>query len=129
MKSWKKLCGTCIGTAALILSSSVVAQTSTPASASFPAYSTESVGSDFDAAKIQALEARMAQFVEDGDAKGIATLLVKDGKVISHMQSGLRRVSDNAPITEDTIYRIYSMTKPITGAALMTLYKQRKKSQ
>lgn len=94
--------------------------------AAFPDYSTESAGSDFDPVKITALEARMAKFVSDGDAKGIATLLVKDGKVISHMQNGIRRVSDNAPITEDTIYRIYSMTKPITGVALMQLYEQGK---
>ena len=92
----------------------------------FPDYSTASVGDDFDPAKIAALEARMNQFVADGDAKGIATLLVKDGKVISHTQSGIRRVSDTAPITEDTIYRIYSMTKPITGVALMTLYEDGK---
>ena len=92
----------------------------------FPDYSTESVGSHFDPAKIAALEARMTKFVTDGDAKGIATLLVKDGKVVSHMQSGIRRVSDSAPITEDTIYRIYSMTKPITGVALMQLHEEGK---
>ena len=40
------------------------------------------------------------------------------------MQTGIRRVSDNAPITKDTIYRIYSMTKPITGVALMQLHEE-----
>ncbi|MEP2988050.1 MAG: serine hydrolase domain-containing protein [Parasphingorhabdus sp.] len=126
MNGLRKLSGTCVGVVALILSSSVVAQTTTPTATSFPTYATESAGTDFDPAKIKALEARMEQFVKDGDTKGIATLLVKDGKVISHMQAGLRRVSDDAPITEDTIYRIYSMTKPITGVALMTLYEQGK---
>jgi CubicO group peptidase (beta-lactamase class C family) len=126
MKCLRKLYGTCMGAAALILTSPVAAQTTTQASTSFPVYSSEAAGSDFDPAKIAALEARMKKFVEDGDAKGIATLLVKDGKVISHMQAGLRRVSDNAPITEDTIYRIYSMTKPVTGVALMTLFEQGK---
>lgn len=90
----------------------------------FPDYASESAGSDFDADKLAVLETRMAQFVSDGDVKGISTLLVKDGKVISHMQSGIRRVEDLAPITEDTIYRIYSMTKPVTGVALMQLYEQ-----
>ena len=73
---------------------------------------------------IDALEARMVQFVEDGDVQGIATLLVHDGQVISHVQAGIRREEDGAPIQEDTIYRIYSMTKPITGVALMTLYEE-----
>lgn len=126
MRRLRNLCSTCIGAVAFMLSSTIAAQATTSASTSFPVYSTEAAGSDFDPAKIAALEARMQKFVEDGDAKGIATLLVKDGKVISHMQAGLRRVSDNAPITEDTIYRIYSMTKPITGVALMTLFEQGK---
>ena len=126
MKRLRKLCGTCLGAAVFILASPLAAQATAPASTSFPVYSSEAAGSDFDPAKIAALEARMQKFVDDGDAKGIATLLVKDGKVISHMQAGLRRVSDNAPITEDTIYRIYSMTKPVTGVALMTLFEQGK---
>lgn len=126
MTGLKKICGTFVSATALLLSSSVIAQTAPSAAESFPIYSTESVGTQFDPAKIKALEARMEQFVADGDTKGIATLLVKDGKVISHMQAGLRRVSDDAPIAEDTIYRIYSMTKPITGVALMTLYEQGK---
>lgn len=92
----------------------------------FPDYSTAAVGSHFDSDKIATLEARMEQFVEDGDAKGIATLLVKDGKIVSHKEAGVRRIADGAPITADTIYRIYSMTKPITGVALMTLYEEGK---
>lgn len=78
----------------------------------------------FSADKIAELEARMQKFVADGDTKGIATLLVKDGQIVSHTQAGVRRIMDGAAITEDTIYRIYSMTKPITGVALMTLYEQ-----
>jgi CubicO group peptidase (beta-lactamase class C family) len=92
----------------------------------FPDYSTEAAGADFDIAKIAALEARMRQFVTDGDVAGIATLLVKDGDVISYTVAGIRRLADMAPITEDTIYRIYSMTKPITGVALMSLYEDGK---
>lgn len=92
----------------------------------FPDFSSKSPGLAFDADKIAALEARMLQFVADGDTKGIATLLIKDGKVISHTQAGVRHILDGAPITDDTIYRIYSMTKPITGVALMMLYEQGK---
>ena len=91
--------------------------------ATFPDYSSEAAGTNFSEDGIAALEAKMNAFVSDGHVKGIATLLVQDGKIISHMQSGIRRVEDSAPITEDTIYRIYSMTKPVTGVALMQLYE------
>ncbi len=92
----------------------------------FPEFSSEQVNEKFDPEGIAKLEARMEQFVTDGDTAGIATLLVQDGKVISHSQAGVRRIKDGAPITEDTIYRIYSMTKPITGVAMMQLYEQGK---
>jgi len=94
------------------------------AAATFPDFSSASIGDAFDAGKINELEHRMQKFVSDGDVKGIAILLVKDGKVISHTQAGVRRIMDGAPIEEDTLYRIYSMTKPITGVALMMLYEQ-----
>jgi CubicO group peptidase (beta-lactamase class C family) len=77
-----------------------------------------------DEAGIAALEARMAQYVTDGDVRGIATRLIVDGEVVSDMTAGIRRASDGAPIEEDTIYRIYSMSKPITGVAMMMLYEE-----
>jgi CubicO group peptidase (beta-lactamase class C family) len=73
---------------------------------------------------IAALEAAMANEVALGHVKGIATRLVQHGEIVSDMQAGVRRVEDSAPITEDTIYRIYSMSKPITGVALLMLYEE-----
>ncbi|MEZ6002436.1 serine hydrolase domain-containing protein [Hyphomonas sp.] len=69
------------------------------------------------------LDAAMRKSVDDGKVKGISTLLVKDGEVINYDQYGIRRAADQAPIREDTIFRIYSMSKPVTGVALMTLYE------
>lgn len=65
----------------------------------------------------------MRRSVDEGKVRGISTLLVKDGQVINYDQYGIRRAADQAPITEYTIFRIYSMSKPITGVALMTLYE------
>ncbi|MEL6286777.1 MAG: serine hydrolase domain-containing protein [Pseudomonadota bacterium] len=73
---------------------------------------------------VAALEARMAQFVADGDVAGIDTLLVQGDQVISRSMAGIRKAETGAPITEDTIYRIYSMTKPVTGVAMMMLYEE-----
>jgi CubicO group peptidase (beta-lactamase class C family) len=114
---------------AMLISACATTQADKPALSmptAFPDFATASPGQLFDAQKIAALEARMQKFVVDGDTNGIATLLVKDGQVISHTQAGVRRIMDGAPIAEDTIYRIYSMTKPITGVALMRLYEEGK---
>lgn len=75
---------------------------------------------------VRALEDRMAQYVTDGHVKGIATRLVKDGQIVSDIQAGIRREADQAPITSDTIYRIYSMSKPITGVAMLMLWEEGK---
>ncbi len=78
----------------------------------------------FSAEGIAALEARMKSYVEDGAVKGIATLLVKDGEVISRTAAGLRREADKAPVEDDTIWRIYSMSKPVTGVAMLILWEE-----
>jgi CubicO group peptidase (beta-lactamase class C family) len=93
---------------------------------SFPDLNNTLASAVFDDEKIVALENRMQQFVADGDVFGIATLLVHDGNVVSHSQAGVRDIVAGEPITHDTIYRIYSMTKPITGVAMMKLYEQGK---
>lgn len=117
-------------TAALLLAACATpaATTTTPTApaSGFPDFSSEIVTPDFSADGIAALEARMAQFVEDGHTKGIATVLIKDGQVISHVQAGIRDAETGAPITEDTIYRIYSMTKPVTAVAMMKLVEDGK---
>jgi CubicO group peptidase (beta-lactamase class C family) len=78
----------------------------------------------FSAEGIAALEARMAAYVEDGAAKGIATRLVRGGEVISDVRYGIRREADAAPVEGDTIWRVYSMSKPVTGVALLTLWEE-----
>lgn len=94
--------------------------------ATFPDYASATVTPAYTASGIAALEARMKQFVTDGDTKGIATLLIQDGQIISHTQAGIRHFANGDPITEDTIYRIYSMSKPITGVGMMMLYEEGK---
>jgi len=73
---------------------------------------------------IAALEARMAGFVTEGQVRGVAARLIVDGNVVSDLTAGIRRASDDAPVEKDTIYRIYSMSKPITGVAMMMLYEE-----
>ncbi|MHA7857970.1 MAG: serine hydrolase domain-containing protein [Henriciella sp.] len=80
----------------------------------------------FSAEGIAALEQTMGQYVADGRLYGIHTRLVHKGEVVSDFKTGLRGLEAQAPIEDDTIYRIYSMTKPITGVAMMMLYEEGK---
>lgn len=73
---------------------------------------------------LAALEAKVRQFVSDGDAAGVTALLVKDGEVVQYVEEGIMRAETGEPIKADTIHRIYSMTKPVAGVAMMMLYEQ-----
>ena len=55
---------------------------------------------------------------------GAVWLVARDGKIAAHGASGLRDVDGKLPMTEDTIFRIFSMTKPVTVAAAMTLIEE-----
>lgn len=78
----------------------------------------------FSAEGVAALETRMASYVDGGTVKGIATRLIQDGEIISDFRHGIRRQADGAPVEEDTIWRIYSMSKPVTGVGLMILWEE-----
>ena len=73
---------------------------------------------------IQALDAAMEKIVADQDVAGMVWLLAKDGEVATFETAGLARVNDQAPMEMDSLFRIYSMTKPVTGVALMILHEQ-----
>jgi len=73
---------------------------------------------------IDALDAAMAKIVADQDVAGMVWLLARNGEVATFESAGLARVDDQAPMTMDSLFRIYSMTKPVTGVALMMLHEQ-----
>mgnify|MGYP000613293502 FL=1 len=73
---------------------------------------------------IDALDAAMAKIVADQDVAGMVWLLARNGEVATFETAGLARVDDQAPMTMDSLFRIYSMTKPVTGVALMMLHEQ-----
>ena len=87
-----------------------------------PATSAESVG--FDAARLKTLDAYMAKVVADGRVAGLSAMLARHGRVVMDKSYGKASLASGAPIDRETIYRIYSMTKPITGVAMMILYEE-----
>ncbi|MDZ4762434.1 MAG: serine hydrolase domain-containing protein [Alphaproteobacteria bacterium] len=80
---------------------------------------------DFTPEGLAALDARLKEAVDKGQVSGLEYVLFKDGEVAAFNTFGTRSFG-GAPLTEDTIFRIRSMTKVITGVALMQLYEQGK---
>ena len=80
----------------------------------------------FDAQRLERLDAAMAKVVKDGRVAGMSTLLVRHGKMVQFKTYGQASLADARPMTKDTIVRIYSMTKPITGVAMMMLFEEGK---
>jgi CubicO group peptidase (beta-lactamase class C family) len=78
----------------------------------------------FDKAGLARLDAWMADMVGAGQAAGVSTLLLRHGQVVDFRTWGRARLDDEAPLARDAIFRIYSMTKPVTGAALMILFEE-----
>jgi CubicO group peptidase (beta-lactamase class C family) len=79
-----------------------------------------------DPGRLERLHRGVRQFVDRGQHAGVATLLVRDGKIVDTFESGFRDLESNAPMTRDTIVRIYSMTKIVVSTAALTLLEEGK---
>ncbi|HVY90177.1 MAG TPA: serine hydrolase domain-containing protein, partial [Hyphomonadaceae bacterium] len=77
----------------------------------------------FTADGLAALDAKMKEAVDKGQVAGVQYLVFKDGKVADYKIFGSQSVG-GPPITENTLFRIRSMSKPITGVAMMQLYEK-----
>lgn len=72
------------------------------------------------------LNTTLSKFVEDGKIAGISALIYERGEEKYFGSYGMADREANVPMSRNTIVQIYSMTKPITGVALMTLYEEGK---
>ena len=59
----------------------------------------------------------MRQYVDKNIVAGVNLLVEKDGQEICYCQAGLADRENGKEITRDTIFRLYSQTKPVTAAA------------
>lgn len=66
----------------------------------------------------------MASYVDAGKLPCMQVLVARNGKVAYFDMVGSRDVERNLDVEADTLFRIYSMTKPITSAAIMTFYEE-----
>ena len=76
--------------------------------------------------KLQRLTELSKQYVDEGRVAGIVNLVLRNGEVIHYEATGNRGADDPSPMQVDDLFRIYSMTKPITAVAAMQLYEQGK---
>lgn len=72
------------------------------------------------------IDAALKSFTDSGQLVGASALVTKDGKEVYYGAFGYADREAAKPMARDTIVQIYSMTKPITGAALMTLWEEGK---
>ena len=78
----------------------------------------------FDADRLGALDGYMSGMVEAGLVAGTSTLLMRHGQVAAFNTFGKARLGDEAALAHDALFRIFSMTKPITGVAMMILLEE-----
>ena len=84
----------------------------------------EEVGMSSD--RLARLDDAMQGLVDEGLLSGITTMISRHGRIAHFGTFGHQNIEDGVEMGEDTIFRIYSMTKPITGVALMILYEEGK---
>ena len=78
----------------------------------------------FDPERLARITSHFQSRVEAGDIAGIVTLVARRGKVVHLEAIGYQDAKRGVPMRTDTMFRIYSMTKPITSIVLMQLYEE-----
>lgn len=87
-------------------------------------YPPESVGMSSDTLEMAAQ--KMQGYIESGKLAGMSLMLIKDAKLVQRENYGFADIENQVPIKDNTIFRIFSMTKPVTAVALMTLFDEGK---
>lgn len=89
-----------------------------------PATSAGPKSAGFSAERLQRIDVRLQDYVDRGEVAGVVGLIARRGKVVYHKSFGFRDAEAKAPMTNDVIFRIASMTKPIASVALMMLWEE-----
>jgi CubicO group peptidase (beta-lactamase class C family) len=82
--------------------------------------------SKFSSAKLVAIRPELQKFVNRGEIAGIVTLVSHRGKIVSADALGWSNLEEHLPMQQDTLFRIASMTKPITSVAALMLIEEGK---
>lgn len=80
----------------------------------------------FDSKRLALIDKKFRHYIDEGKTSGLIGAIANK-KSVSYLKSfGYQDIEGKLPMTEDTLFRIYSMSKPIVAVALMTLYEEGK---
>ena len=79
-----------------------------------------------DEQRFTALSAKLDTLVENGTMPGSVTTIIEQGKPVYHYVNGYQDTGSKTAMTDDTLFRLYSMSKPITSVGIMMLQEQGK---
>lgn len=77
-----------------------------------------------DAKRLATLDSHFARYVDDGRLAGWQLVISRDGQVAHASTYGLRDLEAGLPVEPDTLWRVYSMSKPVTSVAAMMLWEE-----
>ena len=87
-----------------------------------PSAAPESVG--ISGSRLEKISEFAARHIAQGKHSGMVTMVARQGKIVHFEAAGQIGVANDAPMKKDTLFRIFSMTKPVTSVAMMILYEE-----
>ena len=87
-----------------------------------PSATPETVG--LSTAGLACIDEMLASLIAEGQLPGAAVLVARGGQIVHRSIQGSKNLARGEPLALDTIYAIFSMTKPVTAVAMMILYDQ-----
>ena len=106
----------------LTVAASALAFTTTAFAADLAERNPARVGMSGD--RLDRFTALSQRYVDEGKLAGVVSLVARDGAIVHFEAVGQRGADDDRPMTKDALFRIFSMTKPITAVAAMMLYEE-----
>ncbi|MGI6368848.1 MAG: serine hydrolase domain-containing protein [Anaerolineae bacterium] len=78
----------------------------------------------FSPSRLARIAPTMQGYVDRGELPGIATLVARNGEIVHRSTVGLADIESGRPLGEDAIYRVYSMSKPVIVAGVLSLLEE-----
>lgn len=111
-------------TKSIVLAIALVVGSSTALAKAPPSVAAEKVGMSSE--RLNRITQMSQRYVDQGKFAGVITMVARKGKLVHFEAVGTKGADDKRALKKDDLFRIYSMTKPITAAAAMQLYEQGK---
>ena len=87
-------------------------------------YTDSAIAAGFSPDRLARIAPGMQRYIDEERVAGFSMMVARRGQLVYREQIGWMDVAAKKPVADDTIYRIYSMTKPVVCTALMTLFEE-----